>query len=293
MTRAHPSHPLHGVTLKALLERLVDADGWPGLASRIDIRCFSNDREHQVPASSWWRSRWARDLVEQVLSDVASTSPTSVCGLLRCCSMHGWMMHHVLGLSVTMFAGPRKEAPPMSTSLKSLAKVCEKQRGISAEAFERHLARKASAAWTMAVVGEDPVARRAMVDTIAKAIGAPVITVDAGKLVGTYIGEHEKNLSRLLKTAEQKGAVLFFDEADALFGKRAEVQDAHDKYGDEAASTIPARVEMRRRWCSSGCARRCRAPKGSVMPSSPRRSRAPSQSRSRPRGGACLAACAK
>ncbi len=130
----------------------------------------------------------------------------------------------------------------MSTSLKSLAKVCEKQRGISAEAFERHLARKASAAWTMAVVGEDPGARRAMVDTIAKAIGAPVITVDAGKLVGTYIGETEKNLSRLLKTAEQKGAVLFFDEADALFGKRAEVQDAHDKYGDEAASTIPARV---------------------------------------------------
>ncbi len=77
MTREHPSDPLHGVTLKALLERLVARHGWPGLASRIDIRCFSNDPSIKSSLIFLRRSRWARDLVEQVsLEDVASTSPT-------------------------------------------------------------------------------------------------------------------------------------------------------------------------------------------------------------------------
>lgn len=158
--------------------------------------------------------------------------------------MHGLVMFGVaVGLSLATLAGPRRpEAPPLSEPLQALAKACEKRRGVAVEAFERHLARKQSAAWTVAVVGEDDATRQAMVQEIAKAIGVPVITVDPGTLVGKYIGETEKNLDGLLRTAEAQGAVLLFDEADALFGKRTEVKDAHDKYADEAASTIPARV---------------------------------------------------
>lgn len=159
--------------------------------------------------------------------------------------MHGLAIGGLaLGLSVAMLAGPRKpETPPVSEPLRALAKVCEQRRGVSVEAFERHLARKGSAAWTVAVVGDDDAARRDMVMQIAKGIGVSVITVDASKVVGKFIGETEKNLDALLKTAEEQGAVLLFDEADALFGKRTEVKDAHDKYADEAASTIPARVK--------------------------------------------------
>jgi len=54
--------------------------------------------------------------------------------------------------------------------------------------------------------------------------------IDLSQVVGRYIGETEKNLRRLFDAAEDSGAVLFFDEADALFGKRSEVKDSHDRY---------------------------------------------------------------
>src|SRR3546814_3149859 len=56
--------------------------------------------------------------------------------------------------------------------------------------------------------------------------------VDLGAISGKYIGETEKNLARVFEAAEDKGAVLLFDEADALFGKRSEVKDAHDRYAN-------------------------------------------------------------
>ncbi|HEV3331560.1 MAG TPA: AAA family ATPase [Bryobacteraceae bacterium] len=62
---------------------------------------------------------------------------------------------------------------------------------------------------------------------VARAIG-----VQLGAVVSKYIGETEKNLSRIFSRANQSGNILFFDEADALFGKRTEVKDAHDRYAN-------------------------------------------------------------
>ncbi len=56
--------------------------------------------------------------------------------------------------------------------------------------------------------------------------------VDLSLVVSKYIGETEKNLARLFEEAERTGAVLFFDEADALFGTRTEVKDSHDRYAN-------------------------------------------------------------
>lgn len=56
--------------------------------------------------------------------------------------------------------------------------------------------------------------------------------VDLSMVVSKYIGETEKNLRKLLEVAEKSGAVLFFDEGDALFGKRTEVKDSHDRYAN-------------------------------------------------------------
>jgi SpoVK/Ycf46/Vps4 family AAA+-type ATPase len=50
------------------------------------------------------------------------------------------------------------------------------------------------------------------------------------QVVSKYIGETEKNLDRIFREAQTSNAILFFDEADALFGKRSEVKDAHDRY---------------------------------------------------------------
>ena len=56
--------------------------------------------------------------------------------------------------------------------------------------------------------------------------------VDLGRLVSKYIGETEKNLRLVFDSAERAGAVLLFDEADALFGTRTDVKDAHDRYAN-------------------------------------------------------------
>jgi len=61
--------------------------------------------------------------------------------------------------------------------------------------------------------------------------------------VSKYIGETEKNLRRLFDAAEDGGAVLFFDEADALFGKRSEVRDSHDRYANIEVSYLLQRLE--------------------------------------------------
>jgi SpoVK/Ycf46/Vps4 family AAA+-type ATPase len=83
-------------------------------------------------------------------------------------------------------------------------------------------------------------ARSAKVEAelLAKELGVALLRVDLGKVISKYIGETEKNLHKLLKSAEARNAVLFFDEADSLFGKRSEVKDAHDRYANIGISYL-------------------------------------------------------
>jgi hypothetical protein len=74
-------------------------------------------------------------------------------------------------------------------------------------------------------------------------IGRDVYKVDLSMIVSKYIGETEKNLELLFARAEDKGWILFFDEADALFGKRTNVRDAHDKYANQEVSYLLQRIE--------------------------------------------------
>jgi len=62
-------------------------------------------------------------------------------------------------------------------------------------------------------------------------------------VISKYIGETEKNLEKVFKKAENKNWILFFDEADALFGKRTNISDAHDKYANQEISYLLQRLE--------------------------------------------------
>ena len=62
-------------------------------------------------------------------------------------------------------------------------------------------------------------------------------------VVSKYIGETEKNLAKIFDLAEHRDWILFFDEADALFGRRTQVQDAHDRYANQEVSYLLQRVE--------------------------------------------------
>lgn len=78
---------------------------------------------------------------------------------------------------------------------------------------------------------------------LGKQTNQDVFRIDLSRVISKYIGETEKNLSRLFDKAENKDWILFFDEADALFGKRTEIRDAHDKYANQEVAYLLQRIE--------------------------------------------------
>lgn len=80
----------------------------------------------------------------------------------------------------------------------------------------------------------------------AKLIGSQnsldVYKIDLSQLVSNYIGETEKNIEKIFQEAKAKNWILFFDEADALFGKRTDVKDSHDRYGNQQISYLLRQV---------------------------------------------------
>lgn len=78
---------------------------------------------------------------------------------------------------------------------------------------------------------------------LGKYTNKEVFRIDLSMVVSKYIGETEKNLSSLFDKAEHKDWILFFDEADAIFGKRTGVRDAHDKYANQEVSYLLQRIE--------------------------------------------------
>jgi hypothetical protein len=83
-------------------------------------------------------------------------------------------------------------------------------------------------------------------EVLAAALALDLYRIDLSQVVSKYIGETEKNLRRIFDAAEEGGALLLFDEADALFGKRSEVKDSHDRYANIEVSYLLQRMEAYR-----------------------------------------------
>ncbi|WP_372771992.1 ATP-binding protein [Mangrovibacterium sp.] len=78
---------------------------------------------------------------------------------------------------------------------------------------------------------------------LGKKTGRDVYRIDLSQMVSKYIGETEKNLSKVFDRAENKEWILFFDEADALFGKRTDTRDSHDRFANQQVSFLLQRIE--------------------------------------------------
>ncbi len=78
---------------------------------------------------------------------------------------------------------------------------------------------------------------------LGKSTGKEVYCVDLSMVISKYIGETEKNLSHVFEVAEGKDLILFFDEADALFGKRTNIKDSHDRYANQEVAYLLQRIE--------------------------------------------------
>jgi hypothetical protein len=94
--------------------------------------------------------------------------------------------------------------------------------------------------------GESGTGKTMAAEAIANEAGLDLYAIDLASVVSKYIGETEKNLGRLFDAAEASGAVLLFDEADALFGKRSEVKDSHDRYANIEIAYLLQRIEAYR-----------------------------------------------
>jgi len=91
--------------------------------------------------------------------------------------------------------------------------------------------------------GEPGTGKTMAAEVVAADLGLDLYVIDLSSVVDKYIGETEKNLERIFAGAEGVNGVLFFDEADALFGKRSEVSDAHDRYANLEVAYLLQRME--------------------------------------------------
>ena len=94
--------------------------------------------------------------------------------------------------------------------------------------------------------GESGTGKTMAAEVIATDLQLHLYRIDLSAVVSKYIGETEKNLRKLFDAAEDGGAILFFDEADALFGKRSEVKDSHDRYANIEINYLLQRIEAYR-----------------------------------------------
>ena len=91
--------------------------------------------------------------------------------------------------------------------------------------------------------GESGTGKTMAAQVIARDLGLDLFRIDLATIVSKYIGETEKNLDRIFDAAEGSNAILFFDEADALFGKRSEVRDSHDRYANIEVAYLLQKME--------------------------------------------------
>jgi SpoVK/Ycf46/Vps4 family AAA+-type ATPase len=93
-------------------------------------------------------------------------------------------------------------------------------------------------------VGDDAAQRNSAAQALADKLQLKLERVDPAQIVSRYIGETEKNVNRLFTQAIDQRWLLFFDEADALFGKRSEVKDSHDRYANVELAYLLERIEQ-------------------------------------------------
>jgi AAA+ superfamily predicted ATPase len=116
-----------------------------------------------------------------------------------------------------------------------------RDRVLSEWGYERTVAR--SQGLKVLFAGESGTGKTMAAQVLANDLGLELFRVDLATVVSKWIGETEKNLDRIFDAAEGSNAILFFDEADALFGKRSEVSDSHDRYANVEVSYLLQKME--------------------------------------------------
>ena len=179
---------------------------------------------------AYWESQSTSDLTPQLLNEVARSIATpSLMGLARKIETH--------------FSWPDIVLPDNQLlQLKEIASHAKRSQVVfETWGFARNFAYGRGIAALFE--GQSGTGKTMAASIIGRALELDVYQIDLSCVVSKYIGETEKNLSRIFEEAQDSNAVLFFDEADALFGKRSEVKDAHDRYANIETAYLLQRME--------------------------------------------------
>jgi hypothetical protein len=132
--------------------------------------------------------------------------------------------------------------PPAQT--RQLQEIAAAMRNLTRVHYEWGTARAWNEGGLAALFAGAPGTGKTMAaEALATELALPLYRIDLSQVVNKYIGETEKNLRRLFDAADSSDVILFFDEANALFGKRTEVKDAHDRYANLEVSYLLERME--------------------------------------------------
>jgi len=132
--------------------------------------------------------------------------------------------------------------PPILAQLREIAsQVDQRARVYEAWGFGEKLGRGRGISVLFA--GASGTGKTMAAEVIARHLDLDLYRIDLSGVINKYIGETEKNLRRVFDAAERSGAILFFDEADALFGTRTEVRDSHDRYANIEVNYLLQRME--------------------------------------------------
>lgn len=186
--------------------------------------------------------------VWRAAADVTNNAPTPQPALSDLCSAARAQSQHQLG----SFA---KKIEPVyrwndivlpNEILDQLQELCARVAGrrlvLSEWGFGRKLSLGKGASALFA--GPSGTGKTMAAEIVAHELELELYKIDLSGIVSKYIGETEKNLDRIFTTAETANAILFFDEADALFGKRSEVRDSHDRYANIEISYLLQKMEQ-------------------------------------------------
>ena len=136
----------------------------------------------------------------------------------------------------------RGTALSAKTSAKHTVKKNSGKRALPVRRRETARAEQSSVA-VVVLSGSTPLRRNKAAELVAEELQLDLAKVNLSSVVSKYVGETEKNINRVFDEAERSGSILFFDEADALFGKRTSVKKSHEKYADAGAAHLLQRIE--------------------------------------------------
>jgi vesicle-fusing ATPase len=189
------------------------------------------------------RFRFERRAIDRVVRSLAGDGAVTTHGLLAACRIEALSeFGHLAQSVVSRFTLDELVLPPAQA--QQIDEIRQAMNALTTVHYKWGTARVWNEGGLTVLFGGPPGTGKTMAaEALARALELPMYRIDLSQVVNKYIGETEKNLKRIFDAAEIADCILFFDEADALFGKRTEVKDAHDRFANIEISYLLERME--------------------------------------------------